>query len=77
MNTGISGGSRESFKNRVKVAPGPGWSSVLSKDQTVSLFKEAMTLLLEGGIKLDEMTHVAGLEAPAIEVEAIKTEESK
>ena len=75
LKAGING--YKSTDVEVKVAPGPGWSSVLSKDQTVSLFKEAMTLLLEGGIKLDEMTHVAGLEAPAIEVEAIKTEERK
>jgi hypothetical protein len=42
---------------------GPSWSSTLTKDQTVSLFKEAMTLLIEGGIKIEEMTRVAGLEA--------------
>ncbi len=52
------------------------WSSALSKDQTVSLFKEAMTLLIEGGIKIEEMTRVAGLEAPAIEVKATKIEEN-
>ena len=33
-----------------------------------------MALLIEGGIKMDEMTRVAGLEAPAIEVEATKVE---
>jgi hypothetical protein len=58
----------------LKISQGPGWSSVLSKDQTVALFKEAMVLLIEGGIKMDEMTGVAGLEAPAIEVEATKVE---
>ena len=58
----------------LKISQGPGWSSVLSKDQTVALFKEAVALLIEGGIKMDEMTRVAGLEAPAIEVEATKVE---
>jgi hypothetical protein len=33
-----------------------------------------VALLIEGGIKMDEMTRVAGLEAPAIEVEATKVE---
>jgi hypothetical protein len=45
------------------------------EDQTVSLFKEAMILLVEGGIKIEEMTRVAGLEAPVIEVKATKKEE--
>jgi hypothetical protein len=61
----------------VRVAPGPSWSTTLTKDQTVSLFKEAMTLLIEGGIKLEEMTHGADLEVPAIEVDATKTEEDE
>jgi len=34
-----------------------------------------MTLLIEGGIKIEEMTRVAGLEAPAIEVKATKRAE--
>jgi hypothetical protein len=75
LKAGING--YKSTDVEVEVAPGPGWSSVLSKDQTLSLFKEAMTLLIEGGIKIDEMTHVDNLAAPAIEVESIKTEESK
>lgn len=57
----------------VRVSPGPSWSATLSKDQTVSLFKEAMTVLIEHGIKIEEMTRIAGLEAPVIEVQAIKT----
>ncbi len=65
----------KSSEMEVRVSPGPSWSSILGKDQTVSLFREAMTLLIEGGIKIEEMTHVAGLEAPAIEVKAIKKEE--
>ena len=64
-----------SAETELRVAPGSSWASVLNKDQTVSLFKEAMTLLVEGGIKIDEMARVGGLVAPAIEVEAIKPEE--
>jgi hypothetical protein len=60
----------------LKVSPGPGWSSVLSKDQTVTLLREAVTLLIESGIQMDEMTCVAGLEAPAIEVEPTKVEDT-
>ncbi len=73
LKAGING--YKSSEMQVRVSPGPSWSSVLSKDQTVRLFKEAMTLLIEGGIKIDEMTRVAGLEAPTIEVRATKTEE--
>ena len=72
LKAGING--YKSSEMEVKVSPGPGWSSVLSKDQTVTLFKEAMTLLIESGIQIDEMTRVAGLEAPAIEVEPTKVE---
>jgi hypothetical protein len=50
-------------------------STVLSKDQTLSLFKEAMTLLVEGGIRIDEMARVAGCEVPAIEVKSTKPDE--
>ena len=73
LKAGING--YKSSEIEVRVSPGPSWSSALSKDQTVSLFKEAMTLLIEGGIKIEEMTRVAGLEAPAIEVKATKTGE--
>jgi hypothetical protein len=62
----------------LKVSPGAGWSSVLSRDQTVDLFKEAMALLIDSGIRIEEMKRAAGLEAPAIEVKATKIEgESK
>ncbi len=64
----------KSSEMEVRVSPGPSWSSVLSKEQTVSLFKEAITLLVEGGINVEELTRVAGLEVPAIEVTATKTE---
>jgi hypothetical protein len=75
LKAGING--YKSSEMEVRVSPGPSWSSALSKDQTVSLFKEAMTLLIEGGIKIEEMTRVAGLEAPAIEVKATKIEEDR
>jgi hypothetical protein len=67
----------KSSEMEVKVAPGPSWSTTLTNDQTVSLFKEAMTLLIEGGIRIEEMTRVAGLKVPAIEVSATKTEEER
>lgn len=73
LKAGING--YKSSEMEVRVSPGPSWFSVLSKDQTVSLFKEAMTLLIEVGIKIDEMTRVVGLEAPAIEIKPTKTEE--
>jgi len=60
----------KSSEMEVTVSPGPSWSSILSKDQTVSLFKEAMTLLIESGIKIDEMTRLTELETTAIEVNA-------
>ena len=37
----------KSAEIEVRVAPGPSWSSVLPKEQSVALFKEAMTLLLQ------------------------------
>ena len=71
LKAGING--YKSSDMEVRVSPGSSWSSTLSKDQTVSLFQEAMTLLIQGGIKIEEM-RVAGLEAPAIEVDATKKE---
>jgi hypothetical protein len=72
LKAGING--YKSSEMEVRVSPGTSWSSTLSKDQTVTLFKEAMTLLVEGGITMEEMKQVAGLEAPAIEVEVTKGE---
>ena len=65
----------KSAEIEVKVAPGSSWSSVLPKDQSVALFKEAMTLLLQGGLRVDELAEVAGLEAPIVEVTARKVDE--
>ncbi len=73
LKAGING--YKSSEMEVRVSPGASWSSTLSKDQTVTLFREAMSLLIQGGIKIEEMTRVAGLEAPAIEVKATKKEE--
>jgi hypothetical protein len=68
----------KSSEMELKVSPGAGWSSVLSRDQTVDLFKEAMALLIDRGIRIEEMKRAAGLEPPAIEVKATKIEgESK
>jgi hypothetical protein len=41
----------------------------------VNLFKEAMTFLLEGGIRVDEMAKVAGLDTRSIEVAATTVDE--
>jgi hypothetical protein len=41
----------------------------------VSLFQEAIAVLIEGGVTVAEMARVAGVEAPAIEVRATKIEE--
>jgi hypothetical protein len=65
----------KSAEIEVKVAPGSSWSSVMPKDQSVALFKEAMTLLLEAGLRVDELAEVAGLEAPIVEVTARKVDE--
>jgi hypothetical protein len=56
----------------VKVTHGPSWSSVLPKEKSVALLKEAMTLLLESGLRVDELAEVAGLETPSVEVTARK-----
>jgi hypothetical protein len=74
LKAGING--YKSSEMEVRVSPGADWSAVLDKDQTLSLFKEAMTLLIQGGIKIDEMTRVAGLEAPAVEVVANKVDDN-
>ena len=64
----------KSAESEVRIAPGLSWSSVLPKEQSVALFKEAMTLLLQGGLRVEELAEVAGLEAPSIEVTARKVD---
>src|SRR5260370_10591740 len=44
----------KSAEIEVNVAPGPHWPSVMPKEQSVALFKEAMRLLLQGGLRADE-----------------------
>jgi hypothetical protein len=61
-----------SAETEIRVAPGPGWSTVLPKEQSLALFQEAMTLLLQHGLKVEELAEVAGLEAPSVEVTARK-----
>jgi hypothetical protein len=39
----------KSSEVEVNVSSAPGWNSVLSKDQTIDLFREAVALLIEGG----------------------------
>ena len=65
----------KSAEIEVRVAPGPSWSSVLPKEQSVALFKEAMTLLLQHGLRVEELAEAAGLEARSIEVSATKVDE--
>jgi len=67
----------KSAEIEVRVAPGPSWSSVLPKEQSVALFKEAMTLLLQHGLRVEELAEAAGLEAPSIEVSATKVKEEE
>jgi hypothetical protein len=42
----------------------------------VSLFKEAMTTLIAGGMKIQEIERGVSLETPVIEIEALKQEEN-
>jgi hypothetical protein len=67
----------KSAEIEVRVAPGPSWSSVLPKEQSVMLFKEAMTLLLQHGLRVEELAEAARLEAPSIEVSATKVDEEE
>jgi len=59
----------------LKIEPGPTWAAAVIQEQTVNLFKQAMTLLIESGIKLEEMAAIAGPENPSIEVEATKIDQ--
>ena len=65
----------KSAEIEVRVAPGPSWSSVLPKEQSIALFKEAMTLLLQHGLKVEELAQAAG--SPMIEVTATKVQEEE
>jgi hypothetical protein len=41
----------KSSDTEVELGPGPTWSSVLSKEQTVDLFKEAISILLQAALR--------------------------
>jgi hypothetical protein len=62
----------KSAEVELKVSPGPAWSAILTRDQTVDLFKQAMTLLITSGITIEEISRSVGLQPPAIEVKATK-----
>jgi hypothetical protein len=65
----------KSAEIEVRVAPGPSWSSVMPNEQSVALYKEAMTLLIQAGLEVEELAEVAGLEARSVEVTARKVDE--
>jgi hypothetical protein len=66
----------KSSEMELKVSPRPEWSSILSKEERMDLYKGAMALLVERGIRVEEMARATGLEVPAIEVKATKKEEN-
>jgi hypothetical protein len=66
----------KSAEIEVRAAPGPSWSSVMPKEQSVAQFKDAMTLLIQAGLRVDELAEVAGLEASTVEVTARKVDEN-
>lgn len=43
----------------------------------MALFKEAMSLLLQGGLGVEELAEVAGLEATTVEVTGRKVDENE
>jgi hypothetical protein len=65
----------KSAETEIKVAAALNWSSVLPKDQSVALFQEAMTLLLQHGLKVEELAEAAGIETPSVEVSATRLAE--
>ncbi len=65
----------KSAEIEVRVAPGPSWSSVMPNEQSVALYKEAMTLLIQAGLEVEELAEVAGLEVRSVEVTARKVDE--
>jgi hypothetical protein len=67
----------KSAETEVRIATSPGWSSVLPKDQSVALFKEAITLLIRQGLKVEELASAVGRETPSVEVSARKLDEDE
>jgi hypothetical protein len=66
----------KSAEIEVRAAPGPSWSSLMPKEQSVAQFKDAMTLLIQAVLRVDELAEVAGLEASTVEVTARKVDEN-
>jgi hypothetical protein len=62
----------KSAEHTVSIVPGLTWSSALPKDQSVALYKEAFEILLQGGLKIEELAEVVAPEVPSIEVTARK-----
>jgi len=62
LKAGING--YKSSEMEVNVSAEPSWSSVLSKDETIRLFKEAISLLMSGGIQIEEITRITGGATP-------------
>src|SRR5258708_5700557 len=65
----------KSAEIEVRVAPGPSWSSVMPNEQSVALYKEAMTLLIQAGLEVEELAEFAALEVRSVEVTARKVDE--
>jgi hypothetical protein len=49
----------------------------MTKDQTVGLIRDAMMVLIERGVSVEEMAQVSGVELPAIEASATKFEDNE
>lgn len=64
-------------ENEVRIAIGASWSSVLPKEQSITLYKDAMVVLLQNGLNFQELAEVAGLEAPSIETTATEVAEDE
>jgi hypothetical protein len=67
----------KSSENEVTIAIGASWSSVLPKEQSIKLYKDAMMVLLQNGLNFQELAEAAGLEPPSIETTATKVAEAE
>jgi hypothetical protein len=50
----------KSSENEIRIATEVSWSSVLPKEQSIALYKEAMMLLLQSGLKVQEFGRKRG-----------------
>lgn len=64
-------------QTQVNISAETSWAAVMTKDQTVELLREAMTILMNRGVSLAEMAQVSGVEVPAIETSATKIGDEK